>query len=113
MRTIKIGNETLRVSAGSERALMILDAHNGCAMTSTFTTYSGGWTRRDEVDPSLRIKIRKHFPRLSHLAIATEVPPWVSVQAEAHPRAQTLVYVAPESYDRFDQVIEALKGRSK
>jgi hypothetical protein len=109
MRTVKIGNETLRVSAGSERALLILDAHNGCAMTSKFTSYSGGWTRRDEVDRSLRIKIRKHFPRLSHLEIATEVPPWVRDEAEAHPRAQTLVYIAPESYDRFDQVVEALK----
>jgi hypothetical protein len=110
VRTVKIGNETLRVSAGNERALLILDAHNGCAMTSKFSSHSGGWTRRDEIDEKgLGIRIRKHFPQLEHLAIATEVPPWVRDEAEAHPRAQTLVYIAPESYDRFDEVVAALK----
>ena len=100
MRTIQIGNETLRLSASSERAIRIFDDNHGCAMTSEFSTrsyrdYRGRWNHRNEVDPSLGIDIEQY-----HLCLdktrrrdLEKLPHWVRQAADRHPRAQTLLFV--------------------
>ena len=112
MRTVSIGKERVRVGSSSERALLILDAHNGCAMTSKFASGSGRWVTRDKVEGGLGVEVCEyHLSVREGLRVALDkMPPWVRVEAEAHPRARTLVYVTPESYDRFDALVVALKG---
>ena len=109
MRTIQIDSESLRISASSERALHILDRHNGCAMASEVThRRTGGWFDHAKVSPDLGIEICEH-----HIVGASSLdrmPPWVRAEAEAHPRARKLIYVSPETYQRFDDIIDALRA---
>ena len=105
MKTLKLNDETIKVSASSERALLILDEHNGAANSSAFTQGRGRWISHDRVENIPGLTVEKFWGR-------DRDPIWVREFAHKNPRCSVFFGVTPETYDRFDEVVQALKSHN-
>ena len=105
MKTLKINDETIKVSASSERALLILDRYHGAANSSAFSIGSGRYRSHDRVENVPGVKVNRYGGEDWN-------PIWVREFAKANPRCSVFFGITPETYDRFDEVVEALKSHN-
>jgi len=105
MKTLKLNDETIKVSASSERALLILDRYHGAANSSAFSIGSGRYRSQDRVEGIPGLTVEKFWGR-------DRDPIWVREFAKANPRCSVFFGVTPETYDRFEEVVEALKSHN-
>ena len=103
MIKITIDNETLRVSASSERAIAALDRNAGACAGSDLWYGAGRRRSKDEIDAALGIEVRD-------FAGVSSPPPWVADFAAANPRSRVRWGVTESSWDRFEQVARAIKA---
>lgn len=104
MRQIQIKNEVLNIRSTTERALKILDKNNGAAMSSAFEFRSGPHGCSDYVQGDIGITVLTYY-RDS----IKSTPIWAIEYFKTHPKARVFRVVTPETYDRFDEIVKAIK----